>query len=189
MNRHFGLVAALGLVTASVGTGCAPCAPGAYGHAHFGGYGHPSGVAAVAGLVVAGAVLATDAAIASQDPPQDDEEPEVIVVQAPAPLPPQRMQPPAAPRPSPVAFDAGAAADSLHALDLSTCVDAGALPRTYGHAQVTFDPSGKVSKVAIDRPANLSAAAVSCLGDRLGQATAPRFDGNPATVGTGFVVP
>lgn len=83
----------------------------------------------------------------------------------------------------PSAHDARSA---LSRVDVSRCRAEGA-PRGYGHANVTFDRAGHVSKVVVDRPANLSDAAVACLGRELGGARlgASKVD---LTVGTTFFV-
>jgi hypothetical protein len=181
MKRIFGLV-----VAASLATGCAP-----YGRAGYAHYGHPRGAAAILDVFVAGAVLAAEAsraADASDAEASEPPSPTIIVVQAGPPPPPAQMLPPAAPEPPHVSFDAGAALDALRAIDLTACVDRGAPSRTYGHARVTFAPTGQATAVVIDRPTALPPDAVTCLGDRLGRASAPAFDGSPATIGTGFVV-
>ena len=72
-------------------------------------------------------------------------------------------------------------------MDLAQCREVGA-PHGYGHAMVTFAPGGNVSRVAVDSPANLSPSAVSCIGETLGTAVAPPFDGAPVTVPTTFYV-
>jgi hypothetical protein len=84
-------------------------------------------------------------------------------------------------------FDSAAALVALHGIDLSSCAARGASP-SYGHARVTFDPTGRPSTVRIDSPAGLSDDAVACIGDALGGASAPPFDGAPITVGATYLV-
>jgi hypothetical protein len=86
------------------------------------------------------------------------------------------------------AFDAARARAALIEVDLADCRAAGA-PSGYGHAKVTFNPWGEASKVVLDEPPGLSAAAVSCIGDRLGAATVAPFRGSYVTVGTTYFVP
>lgn len=82
-------------------------------------------------------------------------------------------------------FDAHAARAALNAVDVSSCRSAGA-PAGYGHARVTVNPDGVVSKVVVDEPRGLSAAAAKCLGDRIGAATVPPYRGSLVTMGTSF---
>jgi hypothetical protein len=116
-------------------------------------------------------------------------EPEVVYVPVyPVPERPVPPSPPAATSAPPrVLFDGGAATDSVHELDLGACVARG-VPAGYGHARLTFDPDGRVTAVAVDRPAGVRADGVQCLGQLLSRASAPRFDGSPATLGVRFEV-
>jgi hypothetical protein len=82
-------------------------------------------------------------------------------------------------------FDAAVAHEAIAPVDVSSCEAKGA-PVGYGHARVTFRPSGIVSRVAIDAPIGMSQEAVACLGDRLGRATVPNFQGGEITMGTGY---
>ncbi|MBX3205397.1 MAG: hypothetical protein KF764_10030 [Labilithrix sp.] len=101
----------------------------------------------------------------------------------PAPLPrsPRDLATDAAPAP----FDPHAARSALNAVDLSSCRGMGA-PRGYGHARVTLNPDGQVSKVVIDAPSGMPDAAARCVGDRLGAVTMPSFKGSLVTMGTTF---
>jgi hypothetical protein len=101
--------------------------------------------------------------------------------------------PPASPKdratsPDSQSFDAKSARAALGAVDLATCRAEGA-PRGYGHAKVTFNPDGGASRVIVDTPDGLSAAAVKCIGDRLGAVTVPEYEGSYLTVGTTWFVP
>lgn len=116
-------------------------------------------------------------------------EPEVVYVPAPTvyvppPAPPARETPPP---PRGPAFDQGAARASLGAVDLSECKGRGA-PAGYGHARVTFVPGGNVEKVVVDGPSGLSPDAVSCIGQALGTAEVPPFDGAAVAVPTTWLV-
>ncbi|HEY8076330.1 MAG TPA: hypothetical protein VIF62_19530 [Labilithrix sp.] len=97
-------------------------------------------------------------------------------VYVPPPPPPAREDPPGPPPPS---FDQAAARNALDAIDLEDC----GAPRGYGHARVTFAAAGNVTKVVVDSPSGLSAEAVACIGQRLGTAEVPAFEGAPVAVG------
>jgi hypothetical protein len=92
-----------------------------------------------------------------------------------------------APEPEHVAFDSGAALAAIHAVDLAPCVARGAVPG-YGHAKITFGADGRATKVVIDSPPAMPADAVACVGELLGAATVPEFDGGPMTVGSAWLV-
>lgn len=84
-------------------------------------------------------------------------------------------------------FDATAARTALGMTDVSGCRNLGA--HGYGHAKATFNADGRISKIVIDEPRGLPRSAVKCIGDRLGRATMPEFDGSLITVGTTWYVP
>lgn len=111
-----------------------------------------------------------------------------------APPPPPPPAPPPSPRDAvPIddgrrPFDPQAARAALSRIDVSPCADEAGAPRGYGHAKVTFNPDGSVSKVVIDEPKGLSDAAVECIGNRLGTATVPAFEGNLVVMGTSWYV-
>ena len=98
-------------------------------------------------------------------------------------------QPPrvTAPEPTHTPFDSAAALAAIHDVDLSPCGARGAA-RSYGHARITFDHTGRASTVLIDSPGGLTSDAVTCIGDALGRASAPPFDGAPITVGASYFV-
>jgi hypothetical protein len=85
-------------------------------------------------------------------------------------------------------FDPARARAVLAQVDLRNCREKGA-PQGYGHAKVTMNPSGDISKVVIDEPSRMPAAAVKCIGDELGRATVPVFRGSFVTIGTTWYVP
>lgn len=85
------------------------------------------------------------------------------------------------------AFSANAARAALAGVDLSPCRRVGA-PSGQGHAEVTFNPDGKASKVVIDTPSRLPDAAVKCIGERLGAATVAEYQGSVVTVGAAWSV-
>jgi hypothetical protein len=169
---------ALAALLAAMVSGCAPTARSIHGHRHGG-----AGAALVAGIIV-GAALAEIASSSRQPQP----EPEVYSpypYPAPPPLPPSPRDRVDEDHPAP-AFDPRAARAVLSSIDLSACRQAGARAG-FGHAKVTIDANGNVSKVVIDEPAGLSADAVKCIGERLGAATFPPFGGS-LTIGTTYYV-
>ncbi len=87
-----------------------------------------------------------------------------------------------------IPFNARQARTGLAGADFQACRTEGA-PRGYGHAAVTFGPSGNVTRVVIDRPGGLTPQAVNCLGRELGKVTVSEFTGQSVTVGTTFLVP
>lgn len=142
-----------------------------------------------AGLFV-GAAIVDLAASTSRSSPEPEPEPVPVyrtyTYDAPTPTPTPRSARDAVPEDaaSPL-FDAHAARAALNAVDVSSCRSAGA-PAGYGHARVTVNPDGVVSKVVVDEPRGLSAAAAKCLGDRIGAATVPPYRGSLVTMGTSF---
>lgn len=103
------------------------------------------------------------------------------------PTPPRSRLDRLPPDDDPPPFDAVAARGALARIDVSVCRTAGA-PPGYGHAKVSFNPSGEATKVVIDEPNGLPATAVKCIGDRLGAARVPAFRGSYVTVGTTWLV-
>jgi hypothetical protein len=85
-------------------------------------------------------------------------------------------------------FSAQAARMALGHVDLSSCRAAGA-PTGRGHAEVTFNPDGRASKVVVDTPRALPEPALKCIGERLGAVTVAEYDGSVVTVGTAWSVP
>ena len=108
------------------------------------------------------------------------EPPEVVYVEA---LPPRATPPEPERRP----FDAMTARSSLRAVDLEPCAARGA-PHGHGHARVVFAQQGNVTEVTIDAPEGLPPDAVACIGERLGRATVPPFDGSDVAAGITFHV-
>lgn len=86
------------------------------------------------------------------------------------------------------AFDPVATRTQLSAVELSKCSDSGA-PRAYGHAIVTINPSGDISKVVVDEPGGMPESAVKCIGDEIGKVHVPPFRGSLVTMGTTWYVP
>jgi hypothetical protein len=107
---------------------------------------------------------------------------------APAPLPPASVRD-RVPDPEPLpAFDGARARSALSSVDVAACRELG-VPRGYGHAKVSFNPSGEATKVVVDEPSGLSPAAARCIGDRLGTVAVDPFRGSYVTVGTTWFVP
>ncbi|MBX3187610.1 MAG: hypothetical protein KF819_11370 [Labilithrix sp.] len=102
---------------------------------------------------------------------------------SPAPVPPRSPRDVARARTELPSFDAAAARARLGAADLSAC---GGSSRGWGHAKITFNPDGAISKVVIDEPKGLSDETVSCIGRELGRVTVPPFSGSYITMGTSF---
>jgi hypothetical protein len=78
-------------------------------------------------------------------------------------------------------FDKRAARDALTRVDVSKC---GATED--GHAKVTFESDGTVSKVDVDWPSDLSPATRECVRAEMTKARVFAFDGQPITLGTSW---
>ena len=102
------------------------------------------------------------------------------------------VRPPAprvtAPDPVHVPFDQTKARVALEEIDLSACKTLGA-PTGYGRARVTFGADGKSKQVTIQAPDGLSKDAVECLGEHIGAAEVPPFDGASIDMETSVRVP
>jgi hypothetical protein len=85
-------------------------------------------------------------------------------------------------------FDPRAARGALWQVDVSHCKALG-VPQGRGHSYVTFAPEGGVTKVTVDLPWDMPAAASKCIADALSKVTVTEFSGNPATIGASWVVP
>jgi hypothetical protein len=153
------------------------------GHVH-----RSSGVEVLAVGLLAGAAIAS-AASTPEPEPHTIYVNNVYYVNGP---PPERV---AQPRPLKErdtpdelpSFDPHAARGALNAIDVSGCQAAGA-KQGFGHAKVTMNPDGRVSKVVVDEPAGLPPEAARCIGDRIGTATVAPFKGSLVTVGTTYHV-
>jgi hypothetical protein len=82
--------------------------------------------------------------------------------------------------PAPIDFDKEDVADALNAVPLD-CLPKG----TSGHARITFEPSGAVSLVTVDRPLGNNVLA-TCVEQRYRQARIAPFTGPPRVVGKSF---
>jgi hypothetical protein len=160
---------------------------GRYGHVHSRG-GGGSGVALAVGVLAGAAIVAASSSSSDRREP----EPERVYVNnvyyvngPPAPTP--RSTRDEVKDSGLPAFDPQAARVALNNIDVSGCREAGA-PKGYGHAMVTFNPDGRISKVHIDVPTGLSQDAASCIGDRMGTATITPFKGSLVTMGTTYRV-
>lgn len=153
-------------------------------------YGRDAGPALFATGVVAGAVIATQhaeianqerTAVAQEEWFEGDSRPQIVYV--------TRYEKSGEPEPPPPPpFNATHARAVLSTVDLSNCREKGA-SSGYGHAKVTINPSGDISKVIIDEPAAMAPTAAKCIGHELGKASVPVFTGSLVTVGTTWYVP
>ncbi len=85
-------------------------------------------------------------------------------------------------------FDPQAARVALHDVDVAECRD-GETAAGFGHAKVTFDPGGYISKVVVDAPSSLSQSVARCVGEHIGAATVRPFLGGPVVMGVSFRLP
>jgi hypothetical protein len=83
--------------------------------------------------------------------------------------------------PPPRLFDATKALTALRAIDGSTCAPPGMHAFFRVHVRVTFESSGHVRDVLVDRPGPLSPATLECVIDRIKAAAVDAFDGNAVT--------
>jgi hypothetical protein len=175
------LVAKL-LAGSALATCLTGCMAGHRYHGHRGG----QALALGAGFLVGAAIA--EAARSSREP-EDAERPYRFYSNG-------YFNPPATPRSpkdlltekeGPPPFDLHAARAALGEVDLAGCGEAGV--HGFGHARITIMPNGRIAKVVIDEPPGMSAAEVSCIGQRLGAATLPPFHGSPVTMGTTYRVP
>lgn len=178
-------VGSLALIATLMTSGCA-------GYTHHG-YAHHASTRGGGGdaLALGIGILAGAAIVAASERPY--REPEVVVEQrvyyvttGPAVVSPPspRDRVPAGGDDLP-GFDPASVRATLGAVDVTSCRSKGAAP-AYGHATVTVNPDGVISKVIIDEPGGLPADAVQCIGDRLGAVTTAPFRGSRVTVGTVF---
>lgn len=84
----------------------------------------------------------------------------------------------------PGTFDATATRVALGEVDVTPCGG----PAGYGHAQVTMNPDGHISRVLIEDPEDLDPRTAQCIGRKLGQITVPPFRGSMVVVGTSFLM-
>jgi hypothetical protein len=132
-------------------------------------------VAAATALEVAGAL--------SQPTSPSGIDPDVPgYLQAPPDPPPM-----GASDPSHAAFDPVAPLTAIDRLDLSRCISSGALIG-WGHARLTFEPSGQVSEVVVESTAGLPAGAVECIRAELASVWAAPFEGDAITIGASYFV-
>jgi hypothetical protein len=165
----------LSVAGCALATGCAPY--GYYGHRH---YWHRHAY-----------VYAAEGPTLGYHPAEDDDRAAIAVAQmgnVDDYVGTPHLTPRADATAEPAHFDPGAALNALHAVDLAPCASRGA-PRGYGHARVTFDADGRADRVVIESPPGLSPDAVACVGNTLGAAKVPPFDGAPIAVGASYRVP
>jgi predicted Zn finger-like uncharacterized protein len=98
----------------------------------------------------------------------------------------------AAPAPAPApastaAFDRGAAAAALGAVNVASCKKADG-PTGGGHVAVTFAANGSVSSAIADAPPFAGSAVGGCIAGKFRGARVPAFGGAPVKVGKSFVL-
>ena len=172
------LLLAAGLATA---LGCAPTTYSSYhGHYHHRG---GSGAGLLVAGVIAGVAVASLAAEAERPPPRTavyvyNSPPPPPVVYVPAPAPPPRADdlPP---------LDPAATRAAFGEVDLAGCN----APTVYGHAKITLNPDGHVSRVVVEDPADLDPAVAQCIGKKIGAVTTPQFRGGMVMLGITFRTP
>lgn len=161
--------------------GCAP-------HYHHYGYhhhhhGHVSTSGAIAVGLIAGVAIASMAREAERPPPPTAvyvySSPPPVIVAAPAPAAPA---PPRADDLPPL--DPSATRAAFADVDLSGCN----APRVYGHAKISLNPDGRVSRVVVEDPSDLDPRVAQCIGKKIGQVTVPPFRGGMVVLGTTFRV-
>lgn len=173
------LVIAAGL---AVLVGCAP----SYRHYGYHGYHHHhrSGIStggAIAAGLIAGVAIASLARGPERPPPRTavyvyQAPPRTVVAPPPAPPPPRADEPPP--------LDPAATRAAFADVDVSECN----APRVYGHAKISLNPDGRISRVVVEDPADLEPLVAQCIGRKIGQVTVPPFRGGMVVLGTTFRV-
>jgi hypothetical protein len=111
----------------------------------------------------------------------------VYVYSAPPPII-VAAPPPAAPRPATAdelpPLDPAATRAAFGEADLSGCH----APPVYGHAKVSLNPDGHVSRVVVEDPSDLDPTVAQCIGKHIGAVTVPPFRGGLVILGTTFRV-
>lgn len=175
------LVASAGLALL---VGCAPSYGRHHRHVYYGHHHHHHDVT---GTAVAVGVVAGLAIAAAASPPEPPPPTAVYVYTAPPPpivvaAPP----PPAPPRADDLPpLDPAATRAAFSSVDLAGC---NAPPQIYGHARISLNPDGRVSRVVVEDPPNLAPDVARCIGDRIGQITVRPFRGGMVVLGTTFRV-
>jgi hypothetical protein len=99
---------------------------------------------------------------------------------------PAREPPPPVPTVQGMPFDRGAAAASLGATNLSRCAKIAGKPES-GRVEITFDPKGHPSMVAVIEGADVTSPASKCVAEEYKkQARVPPFGGAPVHVKKSF---
>jgi hypothetical protein len=100
---------------------------------------------------------------------------------------PKPRIPPSEQQPASPAFDRGAAAAALGAVNLAPC-RALSGPDGAGHAVMTFANDGHVAVAEIDQGNNTNTPRGTCIASMYRKITVPRFAGAPVRVGKSFVI-
>lgn len=158
--------------------GCGP----SYGHHvsyHHHHHGSGAGFAAVVGTIL---LVDAIAHVAAAEPPPPSTAvyvysapPPVIVAAAPPPPSPPRADdlPP---------LDPAATRAAFAEADFSGCN----APPVYGHAKISLNPDGHVSRVVVEDPSDLDPAVAQCIGKRIGHIRVAPFRGGMVVLGTTF---
>lgn len=147
-------------------------------------YGHHAHAPSDGEVIGFGVGMLVEAVVASRQMPRPEPR-TVYVVTGPMPVSPPSLRDRIPIDDGPPTFDPVLARKTLAAVDVTDCTPRDAGPR-YGHATVAFSPEGFVTKVLIDQPRVLDAAAVQCVGEHLGRVTVHPFRGSRVVVGTVF---
>jgi hypothetical protein len=86
------------------------------------------------------------------------------------------------------AFDSGAAAAALGAVDVRPCAAPGG-PTGAGHVSVTFESSGIVADATVDQPPFAGSVVGACVEHLFHAVRVPPFDGTLVKVGKSFAIP
>lgn len=179
-GRASKVLLAAGLATA---LGCAPTTYSSY-HGHFHHHHGGSGAGLLVAGVIAGVAVASLAAEAERPPPSTAvyvySAPPSVVIATPAPAapPPPRADdlPPLDPTATRAAFES---------VDLSACH----APTVYGHAKISLNPDGHISRVVVEDPPDLDPQVAQCIGREIGSVTTPKFRGGMVMLGITFRTP
>lgn len=184
---NFWSAPSLAILAVLTTSGCATYGQHGYGH-----YGHTRHTSGGGEAVALGIGLLAGAALASAADRHPEPEERVVVSQQiyyvnaqPVPALPASTRDRVPVDDTLPSFDPIGARSALAATDVASCKSPGTA-EGYGHATVTFNPDGVISKVVIDEPSGMSPEAVRCVGDRLGTVKLSPFRGSLVTVGTVF---
>lgn len=172
------------LVAAALATlvGCAP----SYGrHYHYGHHHHHSHRVSTGGALAVGLIAGVAIASLAHEPEPPPPPTAVYVYSSPPPVivaaPAHRVDPAPADLPP---LDPTATRNAFADVDFAGCN----APKIYGHAKITLNPDGRVSRVVVEDPADLDPGVAQCIGQRIGKVSVPPFRGGMVVLGTTFRV-